>query len=205
VPDHHATRTEPTVHAIRQHAFGGPEQLVLEELPDLEPDEGQVRIAVAAAGVHVIDTSIRTGQLTGPFPRPDLPMTPGREVAGTVDAVGPGVDPGWLGRPVVAHLGAANGGYADSAVAATGSLHVLPSGHRPEEAGAMIGTGRTVVAILDAAAVTGDDVVVVTAAVGGIGTLLVQAAVNVGAVVVGLAGGAAKVARARDDGAIGVD
>ena len=83
------------MHAIRQHDFGGPDTLVLEEVPDLDPGEGQVRIAVEAAGVHLVDTTIRSGESGGPFPLPDLPMTPGREVAGRVDRTGSGVDPVW--------------------------------------------------------------------------------------------------------------
>jgi NADPH:quinone reductase len=66
---------------------------------------------------------------------------------------------------------------------------------------AMLGTGRTTVAILDAAQLTADDVVLVTAAAGGIGSLLVQAGRNVGATVVGMAGGPAKVDRIRELGA----
>ena len=53
----------------------------------------------------------------GPLPLPGLPAIPGREVAGVVDQVGAGVDPSWLGRRVVAHLGPAGGGYAELAVA----------------------------------------------------------------------------------------
>jgi NADPH:quinone reductase len=193
------------MHAIRLHAFGAPEQLVLERVPDPTPGDGQVRIVVAAAGVHVIDTAIRAGQQRGPFPLPALPMTPGREIAGMVDAVGPDVDPAWRGRTVAAHLGAASGGYAERALATVSSLHVLPAEHDPAAVVAMLGTGRTTLAILDAAPMKDDDVVVVTAAAGGIGTLLVQAARTAGATVVGLAGGAAKVARVGDRGAIGVD
>lgn len=193
------------MHAIRLHTFGGPEQLVLERVPEPTPGDGQVRIDVAAAGVHVIDTAIRAGQPPGPFPLPSLPTTPGREIVGTVDAVGPDVDPAWHGRPVAAHLGAADGGYAEAALAPVSALHVLPADHDPAAVVAMLGTGRTALAILDAAPLTDDDVVVVTAAAGGIGTLLVQAARAVGATVVGLAGGAAKVALVRDGGAIGVD
>ena len=54
--------------AIRQYEFGGPEVLILEELADLEPGTGQVRVAVAAAGVHLLDTMVREGRSGGPFP-----------------------------------------------------------------------------------------------------------------------------------------
>lgn len=186
--------------AIRQHAFGGPEQLRYEEVPDPEPGPGQVRVRVAAAGVHVVDTAIRRGE-PGPFPPPELPMTPGREVAGAVDRTGEGVDPSWLGRPVVVHLGVASGGYAELAVAEATSLQAIPDGLGADGAVAMIGTGRTTMSILDRAAPDPGDVVLVTAAAGGLGTLLVQAAAGAGATVVAAAGGAHKVEVARGLGA----
>ena len=118
------------MHAIRQYEFGSAEELRYEEVPDLHPGDGQVRIAVEAAGVHLVDTTIRQGLAGGAFASVELPMTPGREVAGIVDHVGPDVDESWLGRRVVAHLGMASGGYAEQALAAVGSLHVLPDDAR---------------------------------------------------------------------------
>ena len=78
--------------AIRQMATGGPEELRLTDVPDPVPGPGQVRVTVAAAGVHLLDARSRAGDRTGPAPLPSLPTTPGREVAGTVDAVGRDVD-----------------------------------------------------------------------------------------------------------------
>jgi NADPH2:quinone reductase len=191
--------------AVRQHAFGAPEELRLEEVPDPLPGDGQVRIRVESAGVHLVDTAIRRGE-PGPFPPPDLPMTPGREAAGVVDGLGAGVDATWLGRRVVAHLGMASGGYAELAVAPVAALQVVPDGLDADAAVAMIGTGRTTMAILDLAAPEPNGVMVVTAAAGGIGTLLVQAGRNAGATVVAAAGGARKAAVARELGAaIAVD
>jgi NADPH2:quinone reductase len=189
------------MHAIRLHTFGPAENLRYEEVDDPKPGEGQVRIAVASAGVHLIDTSIRSGAQGGPYPLPELPAIPGREVAGVVDALGPGADPDWLGRRVVAHLGQASGGYAELAVRETEALHALPDGLSDDVAVAMIGTGRTAMGILEVASLTPDDVVLVTAAAGGLGNLLVQAGRNAGALVVGAAGGAAKVERVRQLGA----
>jgi NADPH:quinone reductase len=183
------------MYAIRQHAFGPPDTLRYEEVPDPEPAEGQLRIAVRAAGVHVLDTVLRAGSYDGKFPDPELPMTPGREVAGIVDAVGAGVDDDWLGRRVVAHLGWASGGYAERAVVAVKSAHRLPDQVGFDSAVAMIGTGRTALAVLDLAAVTSADVVLVPAAAGGLGNLFVQAALGAGAFVAGLAGGPEKVER----------
>ena len=176
------------MHAIRLHEFGPAANLRYETVDDPEPAPGQVRIAVGAAGVHLIDTKLRAGARMGPMPLPELPAIPGREVAGVVDALGDGVDPAWLGRRVVAHLGWASAGYAERAVREVGHLHALPDGVTDDVAVAMIGTGRTAMAILDTAAISAADVVLVTAAAGGLGTLLTQAARHAGATVVGVAG-----------------
>ncbi|MFD9539085.1 zinc-binding dehydrogenase [Streptomyces sp. NPDC060022] len=189
------------MHAIRLHAFGPAENLSHELTDDPVPAPGQVRIAVAAAGVHLIDTALREG-MTGPYPAPaELPTIPGREVAGTVESLGEGTDPAWLGRHVVAHIGMAPGGYAELAVVDADKLHPIPGGLDAAEAVAMIGTGRTTLGILQFTELGPDSVVVVTAAAGGIGTLLVQHARNTGATVIGLAGGPAKVARVKENGA----
>jgi NADPH:quinone reductase len=191
------------MHAIRQHEFGPAEVLRYEEVPDPEPAEGEVRIAVEAAGVHLVDTNIRQGPGSSPFPAPELPYTPGREVAGVVDAVGLGADAAWVGQRVVTHLGRDPriGGYAERTVVAAESLHELPAGLDAPTAVAAIGTGRTAVAVLDVAALTADDVVLVTAAAGGMGSLFLQAARNAGALGVGVAGGPDKVALAERSGA----
>lgn len=189
------------MHAVRLHAFGPAENLTYEPAPTPVPAPGQVRIAVAAAGVHLLDTTLREGD-PGPFPGlPELPTVPGREVAGTVDALGPGTDPAWLGRDVVVHLGPAPGGYAEYAVADADRLHPVPPGLGPAAAVAMIGTGRTTLGILQFADLGPDSVALVPAAAGGIGTLLVQYAVHAGATVIALAGGPAKTARAAANGA----
>ncbi len=174
--------------AIRQYAFGGPEVLQWEEASDPVAGPGQLRIRVEAAGVHLLDTGIRRGETGGPFPLPELPMTPGREVAGVIDAVGAGVDEAWIGKRAVAHLGQASGGYAQLAVRDVTAVHELADHVDAAHAVAMIGTGRTTLAILEAAPIAPTDVVVVPAAAGGIGALLVQAALNADALVVGLGG-----------------
>ncbi|MCX5449772.1 zinc-binding dehydrogenase [Streptomyces nigrescens] len=189
------------MHAIRLHTFGPAENLRHETAEDPRPGPGEVRIAVAAAGVHLLDTALREGRTGGPAPLPELPTVPGREVAGTVEALGEGTDPDWLGRRVVAHLGMVPGGYAELAVTAADRLHVIPENLDAGQAVAMIGTGRTTMGILLFAGLTADDIVLVPAAAGGIGSLLVQHAKNTGATVIGLAGGAAKVARVRELGA----
>ncbi|MFC9803222.1 zinc-binding dehydrogenase [Streptomyces bacillaris] len=189
------------MHAVRLHAFGPAENLTYERIEDPVPGPGQVRIAVEAAGVHLRDTALREGR-TGPYPAPaELPTVPGREVAGTVESVGEGTDPGWLGKRVVAHIGMAPGGYAELTVTEADKLHEIPAALGAAEAVAMIGTGRTTLGILGFTDLGPDSVAVVTAAAGGIGTLLVQYAKNAGATVIALAGGPAKAARAEANGA----
>lgn len=189
------------MYAIRQYELGGPEVLLHEEVPDLAPSEGQVRIAVEASGVHVLDTSIRAGFTSAIHGAQKLPMTPGREVAGRIDEIGSGVAPEWRGKRVVAHLGMASGGYAEQALVAVESLHEVPERLSPATAVAAIGTGRTATGILDQTPIGADDIVLVTSAAGGLGVLLVQAARAAGATVIGLAGGPDKVAIVRDQGA----
>ncbi|MFF4984442.1 zinc-binding dehydrogenase [Streptomyces sp. NPDC001046] len=190
------------MHAVRLHAFGPAENLTYEQVEDPRPGPGQVRIAVRAAGVHLLDTALRQGMRGGPAGEPSpLPTIPGREVAGVVESLGEGVAGLWLGKRVVAHLGFVPGGYAELAVTEAERLHEVPERLDFAEAVAMIGTGRTAMGILQFADLGPASVVVVPAAAGGIGTLLVQYAKNAGATVVGLAGGPEKTARVQAAGA----
>ncbi|CAL9623754.1 Quinone oxidoreductase 1 [Actinosynnema sp. ALI-1.44] len=171
--------------AIRLRGFGPADALEPAEVEDPRPGPGQVRIAVRAAGVQLVDTLVRRGD--GPW-RPEPPLVPGSEVAGVVDAVGAGVPADWVGRRVVAQLGLAFGGYAELAVREADAVHVVPDGLSLDAAVAMVCTGATAVGVLDAAALRPDDVVLVTAAAGAVGHLLVQGAARLGAFVVGAAG-----------------
>ncbi|PWU53988.1 oxidoreductase [Micromonospora sp. S4605] len=187
--------------AIQLHEFGPPGNLVLDDLPDLSPAPGQVRIAVRASGVHLLDTTLRRGEAGGPLPLPELPTIPGREVAGVVDQVGAGVDGSWLGQRVVAHLGMVPGGYAEQAVTAVESLFAVPEALNFPEAVAAVGTGRTALGVFELERPTADDVVLVPSAAGGMGWLLVQAARSTGATVVAAARGSDRTAPLHDLGA----
>ena len=196
------TSATATMNAVRLHAFGPPENLRHEAVPKPRPGPGEVRIKVVAAGVHLVDTALREGLRLGPTPTPpELPTIPGREVAGTVEAIGQDVALDWLDRRVVAHLGSGPGGYAEFAVTSTTRLHVVPDSVPEEHALAMVGTGRTTMGILQFTDFSPSDTVVVLAAAGGIGALLVQYAKSRGAYVIGAAGGPAKLAAVRDLGA----
>jgi NADPH2:quinone reductase len=100
----------------------------------------------------------------------------------------------------------ASGGYAELALAPLECVHEVPEALDADQAVAMIGTGRTTLAILELAAPQAGDTVVITAAAGGIGTLLIQAAHAAGATVIGAAGGQQKLSAVKDHGAaIAVD
>lgn len=192
------------MHAVVLHEFGPAQHLRYEAVPDPLPGPGEVRITVMAAGVHQIETAMRQGLDIGP-PLPELPSIFGGEVAGVVESVGPDVDQAWIGAEVVTAHGRP-GGYAELAVAEVPSLHRIPTGLGYEAAVTMVVTGTTTIGLLDIAELTSDDVVLVTSAAGGIGRLVVQFARNLGATVIGAAGGPAKTAAVRDLGAdIAVD
>ncbi len=82
---------------IREH--GGPEVLHVEDMPIPDPGPMQVRVAVKACGMNHIDLWLRKGQPAGFF---HTPLVPGADIAGVVDACGPGVDEGWIGKEVIA-------------------------------------------------------------------------------------------------------
>jgi NADPH:quinone reductase len=191
--------------AVVLHAFGPPENLVIEDVPDPEPGEGDVRIAVDTSGVNIFDTHLRAGTVPDIYPKPELPAVLGFEVGGTVERVGPLVDASWLGARVVAHLGLARAGYAELAVVPVTSVHRVPDKVTSDVALTMLATGRTAVVVLDFVDIGPGDAVLVTAAAGGVGGLIIQEVRNRGAVAVGAARGAAKVDWIRSRGAIGVD
>jgi NADPH2:quinone reductase len=188
------------MHAILLHTYGPAGNLRLETVPDPAPGPGQVRLAVRAAGLHFIETLLRKGLPVGPHPAPDLPVILGGEAAGVVESVGQDVDPALVGRRVVTG-DLASGGYAELAVADARGLTPLPDELEYGAAVAMVTTGATALGLLELAPVTSADVVLVMAAAGGVGTLLVQHARQAGATVVGAAGGPAKVARVAEQGA----
>src|SRR5687768_2624557 len=83
-----AATKETAMRAVSYAQFGGPEVLHVADVPVPEPAAGQVRVRVAASVVHPVDLMIRSGRFPAPLPT-GLPYTPGWDVAGTVDAVGP--------------------------------------------------------------------------------------------------------------------
>ncbi len=105
--------------AVEIQAFGGPEGLAVVDLPDPSPAGGQVLIATEAIGVGGVDAVIRSGAIAGyGFKKGHIL---GSEVAGTVTAVGDGVDASWVGRRVWAFTGL-GGGYVEQAIAPIGEI-----------------------------------------------------------------------------------
>jgi NADPH:quinone reductase len=182
--------------------FGGPEVLVPRRLPDPAPGPGQVVVRVAAADVLFVDTLIRSGLAVDFFPiRP--PYIPGNGVAGLVTAAGDGVDPSWAGRAVVARTGGNGGwgGYVEQAVVSVSDLIPLPNGLSLPEGGALLHDGATAESLLERAVVQPAESVLVTAAAGGMGVVLIQLASAAGARVIGAAQGARKLEVVRAAGA----
>lgn len=183
--------------AVVLRAYGGPEALVAEEVPDPVPGPGQVLIEVAVAGVTFVETQVRADR--GPR-RAELPAILGNGVAGTVTAVGPGVAGSLAGSRVVSTLGG-YGGYAELAVASADDLIPIPDGVSPEHAVALLADGRTALGLVRAAEPKPGEWVLVEAAGGGVGSLLVQLAAAAGARVIGAASSPAKRALAAELGA----
>jgi NADPH:quinone reductase-like Zn-dependent oxidoreductase len=82
---------------VRIHQIGGPENLELDQLPTQEPGKGEVRLRVKAAGLNRAEVMFYRGMY---LEQPELPSRLGYEAAGVVEAVGEGVDAGWVGKPV---------------------------------------------------------------------------------------------------------
>ncbi len=188
---------------IQVMRFGAPD--VLEVRPGAEPvaRAGQALLAVEVADVLTLDAALRAGDGSGFFDlRP--PYVPGGGVAGRVLATGDARDTRWVGRRVVARLGQ-QGACAERAVAPVEALVEIPDGLSSVDAAALVHDGLTARGLLEAAAVRRGERVLVTAAAGAMGVLLVQDLVRAGATVVGAIRGAAKRAVVRDLGAAPVD
>jgi NADPH:quinone reductase len=192
--------------AIRATRFGTPDVLELVELADPEPAAGEIRIAASVANVHWLDTAIRSGDGPAVFPI-EPPYVPGGGAAGTVDAIGDGIDPGWLGERVVARPagGAYGGGYADTLIATPETAYPVPPELDLHSAMAVMDDGSTALALLEGTPVGPGDRVLVAPGVGGLGNLLVQLAVRAGATVIAAVRGPEKQDIARKLGAEAVD
>jgi NADPH2:quinone reductase len=179
--------------------FGGPEELVPAQAPDPVPGPDEVVVEVAVAGMTFVETQIRRGTDKW-HERPQLPYIPGGLVAGRVGAVGAQAHSAWLGRRVVAGIGE-TGGFAERAVARVEELFPVPDGLALPEATALYSDGSTALGLAENAKIGPGDWVLIEAAAGGVGSLLVQLAREAGARVIGAARGERKLEVIRELGA----
>ncbi len=170
--------------AIRVHAFGEPEVMKLEEVPDPTPAAGEVVVRLAAIGVNPVETYIRKG-IYGPRP---FPFTPGSDGAGVVESVGAGVSRIRIGQRVYT-AGAKGGTYAEKVLCDQAQVHPLPDNITFAQ-GAAIGIPYATAhrALFGRAQARPGETILVHGASGGVGTAAVQLAHHAGMVVIGTAG-----------------
>jgi NADPH2:quinone reductase len=181
--------------AIRIREIGGPEMLALETIDDPVPGPGEALVRLEAIGVNFIEIYQRKGLY-----KSRLPFTPGAEGAGTVAAVGPGVDQVRVGDRVASHSFTAS--YAELALAQADRLVVLPDGLSAREGAAAMLQGMTAHYLATSVyALQPGDVCLVHAAAGGVGLLLCQIAKRRNAIVIGTVSTPEKAALARKAGA----
>ena len=177
---------------------GPPGSLYARDLPIPEPGYGQLRIRVAYTTLNPLDVLIRQGRVT--WMQRTWPFVPGLEISGRVDKVGVGVDMTWQGKAVTSATDF--GGAAEYVIVAANKVTPLI-----EPLGWIVGTAWRVPTLTawyllnNAAKVKPGEWVVVHSAAGAVGAMAVQIARDMGARVIGLAGGAAKVGYARGLGA----
>jgi NADPH2:quinone reductase len=179
---------------IRFHEFGAPDVLRVDEIEKPRPGAGEVLIRVAVAGINYADTMLRAGTY---FVKPPLPCTPGFEVAGVIEAAGDEVANLQVGQRVMARL--AGGGYAEYVVAKAAQVVPIPEQLDYGKATAILVQGWTALGLLKD--LRAGQTVLVHAAAGGVGSLLVQLARLKGAHVIGTASTPEKLETVRSLGA----
>jgi len=171
--------------AIRVHAFGLPEVMRLEEVPDPAPGPGQVLVRVRAVGVNPVETYIRSGTYAR---RPALPYTPGNDAAGIVEAAGDGVRGVAAGDRVYTSE-TVTGAYAELALCGASRVHPLPASVSYAQ-GAAVGVPCATAwrALFQRARAVPGETALVHGASGGVGIAAVQIARAAGLRVFGTAG-----------------
>jgi NADPH2:quinone reductase len=183
------------MNAIQIHETGGPEVLTLADLPIPEPGPGQVLIRVEATGVNFIEIYFRKGVY-----KAALPLIPGSEAAGTVEELGPGVT-GFSPGDAVASVGVL-GSYAEYALVSAAQLVKVPAGLSMEQAAAAMLQGMTAHYLATSTfPIKAGDTALVHAGAGGVGLLLTQIAVKLGARVITTVSTQAKAELSREAGA----
>jgi len=183
--------------AVRCIQHGGPQLLVVEDIPVPQLKAGEVLVTVKAAGVNFPDGLIIQNKYQF---KPELPFTPGGELAGVVSAVGAGVTRVKVGDAVIGFTGW--GAFAEQAVLPADSLIPMPAGMPFEIAGSFLMTyGTSLHALRDRAQLKAGETVLVLGAAGGIGIAAIEIAKALGAKVIAAASSAEKLKACRDRGA----
>ncbi len=178
-------------------AWGGPDSLELQELPDPVPGPGQVVIDVMAAGVNFPDVLIIQGKYQF---KPALPFTPGNELAGVVRALGPGVERIGIGDRVIAFTSV--GAFAERIAVAADTVLPMPADMDFDTAAAITLTyGTSHHAVCDRAALKAGETMLVLGAAGGVGLAAIEIGKALGARVIAAASSEEKLAVCRAHGA----
>jgi NADPH2:quinone reductase len=186
--------------AIVVREFGDAEVMKFETLPDPSPGKGQVVVRARAIGVNPVEVYIRSGTYAR---KPSLPYTPGTDVGGLVEAVGPDVTRVKKGDRVYTHgTAAGSGGYAELVLCEEAQVHPLPEKVSFAQ-GAALGVpyGTAWRALFLRAQARPGETVLVHGASGGVGVAAVQMARASGMRVIGTAGTEKGVALVREQGA----
>jgi len=184
--------------AIRAHEWCGPRDLVIDEIDQPQPGPGQILIKVNSGGLNFPDLLIISGKYQY---KPALPFSPGFEIAGTVEKIGPDLKRFVIGQPVVAQV--AVGGFAEYAIAEESSTHAKPDGMTDDEAAAFPLVYQTsYFGLAYRGALQKGETVLVHSAAGGVGLSAVQIARALGAgKIIGTVGSDDKKTIVRDHGA----
>ncbi|MEU7610600.1 NADP-dependent oxidoreductase [Micromonospora sp. NPDC049204] len=176
--------------AVSYAQFGGPEVLRVIDVPVPEPGPGQVRVRVAASVVHPVDLMLRSGRFPAPLPT-DLPYTPGWDVAGSIDAVGPSVEEFGIGDEVIGFshwLRTTVGTHAEYVVLDAAGLTSAPAGVPATESATLPTNGLAAAQAIDLLALPAGSTVLVTGAAGQVGGFVLALARAAGLHATGLAG-----------------
>ncbi len=171
--------------AVRYDEYGGIDVLRVVDVDRPIPGAGKVLVKVKAAGINPGEASIRRGDLHHLWPA-TFPSGQGSDLAGIVEEIGGGVDGFAVGDEVIGFIHNRSS-HAELVVVEAGHLVRRPDNVSWEEAGALFVAGTTAWAALRAVSLGPDDTLVVSGAAGGVGSMTVQLARNVGARVIGLA------------------
>jgi NADPH:quinone reductase-like Zn-dependent oxidoreductase len=178
--------------AVGIQQFGGPEVLEVVELPEPVPGEGEVRVRVAAATVNPTDVGMRSGRRADAMKGLPPPWIPGMELAGEIDAVGPGADFA-VGQPVIAIVvpfRPLGGAQAELVVVPAQSVAEAPDGATLEQAATLPMNGLTVRLALDMLGLSPGQTLAVTGSAGAVGGYAIELGKLEGLTVVADAGAA---------------